>query len=287
MSKYKHVFGVETEIEKQNPVMTPAVSELLRSHMRYIGNLDTWSQYIIWFYTMGSGSVNRFLAKIPLDLKIQHWWATRFFSYYNVKLYGINNIPEPYKVYKRFFENSKGFEKLPFNVQTEISTFLMEAYINSLQTLILQAPKTVGPITLYKVSSQYPGLPVAGKVAIVEQGPFNSTTWDKRVNLSMFLPNLNVACCYWVLSIAPGTSLLAIDAPVDAYPEEREVLLPYGSVFDIKEAHIDIVRVKVTTGKTEMQFGPPYVIGEVYQFNAGDTIELKMLTYHANCCQKK
>lgn len=74
--------------------ITPALSDLILLHNQYQANLSIFDQYIIWRYTIGSGSINRRLIGLPGTNVNQ--WTYQFFKYYNVKFYGLENIPAPF-----------------------------------------------------------------------------------------------------------------------------------------------------------------------------------------------
>ena len=81
-----------------------ALSTLLISHTEYLSNLSLWKKFIVWRYTLGSGSVNARLIGID-KLENNFYWAKNFFKSYNWKYYGIKAIEKPFQKYEDYFKN--------------------------------------------------------------------------------------------------------------------------------------------------------------------------------------
>jgi hypothetical protein len=247
--------------------ITPALSNLLLSHAKYQSQLSIWKQYMIWRYTMGSGSLNKYLIGNPIP-ENQIWWTYYLFSWYNVEQYGLNNIEFPFSKWKDYFENPDDFLDLSDDSIIDISNQIIEEFALQLQNIILEAPATQGKITVYKMSSSYPGLPTnisSGKDVEVKQSPFNSSTYDPQFN---FAPFLSDESNFFTIDIPKGSHVLAISTALHAYPHELEILIPFDSSFYIHDIGTEIVDYISTKDQTfvKVQNGS-YVIGQVYRVN--------------------
>lgn len=245
--------------------MTLALSDLLLQHMKYQANLPLWDQYLIWRYTLGSGAVTRHLVGVD-SAKNDIYWTYYFFKSYNVKDYGLGNIGYPYQRYNNFFQDPKAYFALSEEEQRAIYREILDQYPKDLERLILNSPPTKEEIVVYKVSRPYPGLPLDASDLEVYQKPFNSTTYDPEFNFLPFLSD--EPCCLYTIKIPACSRVLAISPTLHAYPHEREILLPFGSTFDITET----IEVALNTVPLENQHfieiqKYPLVIGEVYRID--------------------
>jgi len=188
-------------------IITPSLSDLMLSHVKYQSLLSIWKKYLIWLYTMGSGPINRFLIGVStIDTSIQ--WTYRFFSYYNVQQYSLEAIENPFRQWLQYFISPADFFNLPTDQQILITNEVLYNYIKKLQHIILKAPLTDGPITVYKASTPYEGLPDVlppSGHAYVYQNPFNSTSYDPQLNFAPFT-SLELDCCFFLL-ISPGVHM--------------------------------------------------------------------------------
>src|ERR1700677_2945541 len=209
------------------------LSQLILETNRYIAELSIWKQYLIWRYTIGSGSVNKELIGIA-DQESKVIWTYQFFKYYNQKVYGIDKVERPFQKYKGFFLNAKKYLALRDTDKIKIASEVIGDYIRKLQEIILKAPVTQGSITVYKVSSEYPELPSKNNFIPKEvfQKPFNSTSINPQFNFNTFIME-DADCCFFVINIPKGSHVLYIPPIYHAYPFENEVLLPFGSTFNI------------------------------------------------------
>jgi hypothetical protein len=247
--------------------ITPALSDLLLSHIKYQSELSIWKQYMIWRYTMGSASLNRYLIGNPIA-ENQIFWTHNLFKWYNIKQYGIDNIEIPFTQWKNYFLNPDNFLELSENRQLNISNQIIELFALELQNIILDAPVTVDTITVYKISSAYPGLPERlsyNKNLEIRQFPFNSSTYDPQFN---FAPFLSDSSNFFTINIPKGSHVLAISNALHAYPHELEVLFPYDSLFNIYETGNEIIDYISTKDQDYVEVqNEPYVLGQVYRVN--------------------
>ena len=252
-------------------LMTPALSDLLRSHNRYQANLPLWDQYLIWRYTLGSGAVTRRLVGVS-SVENDILWTYYFFKSYNVKHYGLGAIGYPYQRYNNLFQNPKEYLKLSQDQKISIFREILEQYPKDLERLILNSPPTEEEIIVYKVSRPYPDLPLNQPEEAFKDGfevyqkPFNSTTYDPQFN---FLPFLGEdPCCIYTITIPACSRILAISPILHAYPHEREILLPFGTTLEIKETFNVILNTIPLENQRFIEVQrPPLVIGEVYRID--------------------
>ena len=244
------------------------LSQLILETNRYIAELSIWKQYLIWRYTIGSGSVNKELIGIA-DQESKVIWTYQFFKYYNQKVYGIDKVERPFQKYKGFFLNAKKYLALRDTDKIKIASEVIGDYIRKLQEIILKAPVTQGSITVYKVSSEYPELPSKNNFIPKEvfQKPFNSTSINPQFNFNTFIME-DADCCFFVINIPKGSHVLYIPPIYHAYPFENEVLLPFGSTFNIYGHIIEpfnyISNNDIRILKVQNE---PYVIAEVYELD--------------------
>lgn len=267
---------------KIKPKITPALSDLLLDQQRYQSNLTLWDQFLIWCYTLDSGPVNNRLVGLNGDIVI---WALATFKAYNVKHYGLNQIGYPYRQWQQFFSQPNSYLALSKAEQNQIADTMLEFYIADLERLIVAAPATTGEIVVYKATRSYPELEQVinqfgmgkgkGKLTslamkqanpiTLSQKPFNSTTYDPELEFSPFL-GTKEQCCLMIIRIPPCARVLAISPLLHAYQYEREILLPFGTdfdIFDVQKQNFNYIpgdEQKVVQLQSE-----PYVIGEVFR----------------------
>ena len=218
--------------------ITKSLSELMIDHVKYLSGLSHWKQYMVWRYTLGSGSINMNLLGIIKEDRVPYW-VYLFFDYYNAKTYGTDNIEKPFDKYKVYFKFPFKYLKHPIEKQLEIAKDILGLYAESLIEIIYNSPPTTGDIVVYKSSLPYPGIPteVGQKDILVKQELFNSTSYDPQFNYYMFM-NPEGSCCAWRITIPKGSHVLLIGPPFHAYPSEREILLPFGVSLDVKSTEI-------------------------------------------------
>ena len=266
-------------------LITPGLSDLIRSHVKYISNLSLFDQFIIWRYTLGSGQVNLTLIGHSDETKV-FYWIYNFFRHYNIDHYGRDQIPYPFNRWLDLFISPKNYLAYGDITKKIIANQIINAFVNHLESIILSAPPTPADITVYKVNSPYPELPTElsyGNDVVVYQKPFNSTTYDPQLNFAPFLAPDN-CCCFIEILIPKGSKVLSIDPSLHAYPHEREILLPFGSKFDIY--HVDqhtltyIPQEKQPFVQVQQI---PFVLGEVYRLDPlsqPDVKQKKIKYYH-------
>jgi hypothetical protein len=245
---------------------TKPLATLERQHNKYLANLPIWDQYIVWTYTLGSQPVNRRLVGAPVEPKFSHKWAYEFFN--NFK-YGARNVSPIFNRWSQFFQNPKSYLSLPDDDKNEIDEQLLSLYTYNLQSIILRAPPTTGEIIVYKASTPYDTrLLESNFPVILHQPPFNSTSFDPWFDYNAFLGSNTDTCCLWEITIPKGSHVLAIAHPFQAYLTEREILLPYDSIFEVISAtEVDMSYYTDREAPTRTQ-NPPYLIGEVFRHDS-------------------
>lgn len=243
---------------------TKALSTLENQHNRYLANLPFWDQYIVWTYTLGSQPVNRRLVGAPVDPKFSQKWTFEFFN--NFTKYNTRAISPLFKKWDRFFKNPKLYWKLTDIERNSISEEVLKMYTMNLQSIILHSPPTTGNITVYKASTPYDNRLLENNFPIsLPQPPFNSTSYDPLFDFNAFLGSNTDTCCLWELTIPKGSHVLAIAHPFQAYLTEREILLPYGSTFEVTSVQdVDMSYFRNKEAPIRVQ-NSPYSIGEVFR----------------------
>lgn len=258
--------------------VTRAISEALINHTKYVSNLSLMSKYLIWRYTLGSGALNTTLIGIASDQQII-FWAYDFFRAYN---YSRSELTQRYSIYGPFFSNPKSFLYDPNKLT--IAKQIISKVIADLEGIILRAPIISKPFTVYKVSNKYPGLPDQIFLhEIVNQKPFNSSTYNPQFNFAPFIAPES-ACCLHKITIPRGSRVLMIPSEYHAYPHEMECLLPFGSSFDVHEiTKAEFEYIPVEQQKfISVQDRDNLVIGQVYMIDpvSDNTTKMRPLTYY-------
>jgi hypothetical protein len=211
--------------------------------------LSDWDRFVIWSYTLGSGTVNSYLLGM-LDKEDLFVWFQRIMMTYNQVTKG-----KGYKLPPKFRPFFKGpsVDRLAF----------LDLYAKHLQRIIKGAPPTQGTFKVYKASSPYPSL----KVGDVYQRPFNSTSYRIDTNYSIFLPPGGL-CCMHEITVPKGSRVLFLSPLLSAYPDEAEVLFPYGVSFRVSRTSSMKLNVpRNTTVQWKKVQEPPFSIGPVFFYN--------------------
>jgi len=271
--------------------ISPKFSQFLIKQNKYQMNLSVWKQYIIWKHTIDSAPITAFLLEIlpsASELKTTEvdWvrkaniWTYYFFKEYDVKLYGKKNIEGPFRKWLPYFENPRRYAQLKDSKQFEISKDVIEQFQKQLKHIIASAPKTPEDLYLYKASGLYGGIPLQkGKLVsksvshksfkspvVLEQKPFNSTTFNPRLDFDSFLER-DKRCCMFEIKIPKGVPVLAISSYIHAHPDEKEVLLLPGVDFEIvRTKRIGMTFIPGGVPEIKVQ-SAPYHIGPVVEEN--------------------
>jgi hypothetical protein len=270
METSKNVYGPGGNLSLR---MTPGLSSLLLEHNKYQLNLPFWDQYLIWRYTLGSGSITSKLVGQDLTERSLRW-TYEFFSHYNLELYGEGNIGYPFRKYLQFFRNHKSYLAQNIEIQTKVANEILIEYSRQLERIILASPPTEAPIVVFKVSRYYDDLPALenglsednSMITSVYQKPFNSTTYDPQFNFLPFLADKT--CCLHVITIPKCSRVLAISSVLHAYPHEREILLPFGTTFNVIKVESSYLNLIPLDAQKFIKIqNKPYVIGEVYRID--------------------
>jgi signal peptidase I len=252
--------------------ITKALATLEREHNKYLANQPLWNQYVVWTYTLGSQPVNRRLVGFPVLPIFSQRWSYEFFNNFT---YGLNEVGEMFKKYINLFANPNLYLKLTNQQKDEIAEDLLDLYSKNLQSIILNSPPTRGDIVVYKASTPYDEKLIKDNFPFtLEQTPFNSTSYDPWFDFGAFLGSNKDVCCLWEILIPKGSQVLAIAPSFQAYLIEREILLPYGSVFNVIGAtNVGLSYWCTRETPTRVQ-NPPYYIGEVYRQDIWEQREL-------------
>ncbi len=262
----------------------------------YVGNLHFFDKYCLWRYTIGSASINSFLIFKDIGQNSKYW-CYLFFLYFN-NTFGIISddvhsvIPRVWNKYKKYLDNPSSFLKEGTNKEV---IDIIKSYIRTIDYIIGDAPRPKGDIEVYKVASQYPGLPNPKdfKPATVKQMPFNSTTVDPHFSFAVFisqevLQNNDIGCCFFRIHIKKGQPCLYIPKEYHAWPFENEIILPQGINFNIKSVSIDemnyvdptMTNIIMTQDKNNIIMGPVYDI-EQFKPCKGENCVIKSKKFYA------
>lgn len=227
-------------------------------HEKYQMSLSKWDMFVIWSYTFGSGVPNKYLLGM-IDEKIAISWSRRIYETCVVMEISPNDI------FLSFFQKIKNNE--PYNLDLFIKN-----YIINLQKIIVNSPPLFDNIIAYKASSSYDEL----SEKQVYQKPFNSCSYKINFNYSMFLPK-DKSCCMHQLLLKKNTKCLILSPLLSAYPDESEIILPYGVVFNIIDTGTMELKMPVNDNlpKWKKIQKMPFYLGPVYEYK------------HKLDCQKK
>ncbi len=261
-------------------MVTSAISKALLEQTRYVSNLKLWEQYLIWRYTLGSGALNASLIGIAKEEQITYW-VYNFFGAWN---YTKESIDKSFKEYTKYFENAKVY--LLDKNREKIGKTIVQKVIRQLQKIIMEAPTIKTEFYVYKVSSKYPELPEEmSAMNIVNQKPFNSTTYNPQFNFAPFIAE-EATCCLHRIKIKRGSEVLMIPAEYHAYPHEMECLLPFGAKFHVEqigEAEFNYIP-KEQQKFIEVQTKDNLKIGQVYMVDpvSDNKVKNKRLKYYVS-----
>lgn len=254
----------------------------LRKHMlrcsNYISGISLFKQYIVWRYTLGSTPINRFLimGKI-MNENNTIYWVYLFILYWKntVNLHSqglVSTVSPDFVQFSRFFDKPSDFLVLRKQDALKVALDIIQAYAKALQSIILECPPVVYPFDVYKVASDYPGLPTATDKLpkTVPQVPFNSTTLDPHFNFALF-SEPGASGNLFKLSMPAGSRILYVPSLFHAYPFQKEIILPFNSQFIVNSIYtgildtIDPRSVKINTlqePKESISMGPVYELSE-------------------------
>lgn len=236
---------------------TRALHESRLAHETYQMKLSFWNKFVIWSYTLDSSLVNGVLLGTFKRRNVQLWCQRFASTFRQVSLGTKYGIPKVYKEFVNFLHNKESLTE-------EAEERLVRLYIKNLQYIIKNAPPLTGQIVVYKASSPYPGL----EIGTVHQKPFNSTSYRVDLNFSVFLPPDGL-CCMHRITIPKNARVLILSPLLSAYPDEAEIILPYGVDFQVTSISSMPLAVPVET--PVVQFinvqEQPYTLGPVFLYN--------------------
>lgn len=240
----------------------------------YIANLSDFDKYCVWRYTIGSGAINNQLIFDKLSDNGPRWTYLFFLYWKNTFKDNKSSIPTSFSKWKVYFNDPRKLSTSSQDIQKKVSSDLIDKYIDHLEKIILKAPSVEGSgFYVYKVARYYPQLPKPNhqefKPERVLQLPFNSTTISPNFNFAPFVA-LESDCCLFKIHMPKGSKCLYIPDIYHAYPFEKEVLLPFGCIFDIKKFsniefnYVEPGQVKIVNLQplSNIMMGPVYDIDE-------------------------
>lgn len=242
----------------------PSTVFFLNKCNKYINELTTWKKFVIWRYTLGSGSLNKFLIGLPMSNTTQYWIFTTcklFKGLKSLELYRYLQLPYSFKKYSDWFINPS--HALNQNNYDEF----FKLFAIEVNEIILNSPKVIEPFEVIKVTAKYPELPDPQnfRPKKVLQNPFNSTTLDIEMNFGLFMSEESIII---KLTIPKGANVLFV-GEIHAYPFEYEIILPLFCAFDLKYQTQEIVNYfddNTTYFRQIQEF--PYALGPVYQLDS-------------------
>lgn len=224
------------------------------NHEKYQMNLPKWDKFIIWSYTLGSGTVNRYLNGLevePID------WVKKLLNLYKSNF--SDSFEPPYL--KNIFLKPSLFETSPDKLK--ISKILLEKYIANLKRIIHNAPSLTSDIKVYKTSGKINKFEVGNSIT---QNAFNSSTFRKDTDLIPFLRDNH--CCYHEMRVSKRVNVLFISDVLSAYPDEKEVLLSPGCIISVQSKfQINLYKSLREKEKTQQVQREPLKIGQVFMTN--------------------
>lgn len=265
-------FGPESELPHNIPI---GLRKFMLKSNKYIGSLPLFKQYIVWRYTIGSASINTFLifGKIT-NVKNALYWCYLFFLYWHNTTDAMGDggsLTRRFTKFKKFFDDADLFKDLPEEKALPLAEEIIKYYISTLQNIIMSAPPVKTGFHVYKVASDYPGLPTSSKDVpkTVLQKPFNSTTINPHFNFAFFTSEESTGNLFDLL-IPPGSHVLYVPADFHAYPFEKEVLLPMDCTFKITASYqgsIDVINKSDVNMITLQKPTKTIVMGPVYEID--------------------
>lgn len=254
--------------------------KFIRDSQKYTSSLSFFRQYIIWRYTIGSGAINYRLI-FQKDNPNATYWVYLFFWYFKntvnqakaQKVKAADLLPK-FREFLPWFNAPVEYQALHIDMKTKITFKVIGLYINELQSILQGSPTIQGSgFTVYKVSSEYPGLPKPGPSfgpTAVPQIPFNSTTISSDFNFAPFISPSGSSYLYSIFIPGGTKGPLFIDSDLHAYSSfEHEILLPHGVTFDISNYstvtldYIDPASINIKQLQSKDTVG----MGNVYDLN--------------------
>jgi len=261
--------------------VSPEFSKFMIEQNKYQMNLSLWKKYIIWKYTVSSTPITNFLLQLQRGIqRTANKWTLDFFWDYDIDFYGAKNIESPFKKWMQYFERPRDYVMLDNREKFKISKEIIKQFQMDLRNIIIKAPKTESDFYVYKASGFYSGVPleegnlvsrsisqqIFDEPIFLEQKPFNSTTYNPKLNFDQFLDRQK-RCCMFEVKIPKGSSVLAISDYIHAHPYEKEILLLPDVDFEIvKTKKIGMTFIKRGVHKYKIQ-SKPYHIGPVFEQN--------------------
>jgi len=261
--------------------INPEFSQFTIEQNKYQMNLSLWKKYIVWKYTVASAPITAFLLQRKKGVqRAANKWTLYFFDDYDIDFYGAKNIEAPFRKWMQYFENPKEFTRLNSDDQFKISKEIIELFQRGLRQIISRAPKTKEEFYVYKASGFYTGIPLEkgnlvsrsiseqsfDEPIVLEQKPFNSTTYNPKLDFDRFLER-DKRCCMFEVKIPAGSNVLAISSYIHAHPYEKEILLLPDIDFEIvRSKKIGMTFIEGGVPKYEIQ-SKPYHIGPVFEEN--------------------
>lgn len=263
------------------------ISDPLRIHMQncneYVSSkLTKFERYIVWRYTIGSGSVNRYLISKNIS-NDSLYWTYLFFKYWDNTVKKLSDVeeseyysyelPEDFGIFFDNFKDPESYLKLSYTNRKDIAKKIIELYIVNLQRIILNSPDVLDDgFHVYKVASKYDGLPQTNinfQPTNLKQLPFNSTTYSKEFNFIPFI-NPNVDSVLFDIHVSKHCKILYVPELYHAYGFERELIMPKDCFFDIYNYDIgelnyitvDSVNINELQEKKNISMGSVYEINE-------------------------
>ena len=260
--------GPESELPYTVPV---AIRKFILACTKYMASLTLFDQYIVWRYTMGSAAVNAFLifGKVQNE-KDTIKWCYLFFLYWKNTSQVMNGgiIPSEFDRFTPFFEEPRSFISLRQEQALLLSKQLIPLYIASLNRLIRATPPVQTGFHVFKVASDYPGLPTSETDVPkrVKQLPFNSTTINPHFNFALFSTPTAKGNLF-DLRIRKGSRVLYVPAEFHAYPFQKEIILPSDTTFVINTVYQGVLDVIDPDTVDMVTLQPRIMMGPVYEIN--------------------
>ncbi len=201
-------------------------------------------------------SVNNFLGlQDPLidnntrkRFKISNNDILRHINYYSNLT---NEQKQVLKDYTGIYSSDINSEIYKYYLDNNGSTVLSNR-VNILQNIILNAPPLLESMTVYKVARFFfinDGSNSDFNIGEnVFQPYFNSTTYDNFLNFKPFIDEFQT-CCAFTINI-PKNSKVFIIGINSVYPNEKEVILPYGCSLFINDKNLGNLTYRASSSNT-------------------------------------
>jgi len=237
-------YGPDSEIPHNIPV---ALRAFMLQSTNYMAQLSLFEQFIVWRYTIDSNPINMLLilGKVVNEAASFTWCHLLFLYWRNTvrAMGGAPVIEKSFVVFTRLFENPTAFRN-GGSLAAQLVRPILVKYTALLQRIILGAPPVKEGFHVYKVASNYPGLPESPTDVpkVVPQRPFNSTTVNPHFNFAPFMGAQDEGNLF-DLRIPMGAHILYVPAEFHAHPVQREIILPAGVSFDISYVYKGLLDV--------------------------------------------